>query len=338
MSDDMSREEERKLAAQVDIGKELDDMLALVQHNTAQNPPSVEEGDEDALNQAFDEETPSESEKPAKKEKATARREEPRETEERVQEETEETPATSEEDEEPLEEETETETETEAEEEEDPTSDSARIARLEEQNKALLKLLNDQLGGAQPQPRLAEEEAPPTPVRAEPSPSPSIELSDEQYQQILDDPREFVKFVQGVAATERQRTLMEMGPIIAQQVETRSIINGFFSQEGNKDLLPVINYVRTEIDRVEQENPGMTVIEVLREAAGRTRSKLGLVGQAGRPAAKPKGQQGGAQRQSGAFAGGGSARRTPPILTKKPAPDSPEGIADDIARMMNAGQ
>lgn len=133
----------------------------------------------------------------------------------------------------------------------------------------------------------------------------------------------FAVVMDAVIQQTRQSIMQELPVQVARQVNNRQVVTTWFNKEENKDLIPVLDYVRKVAIDVEAENPGFAITQVLEEAGKRVREIVGKVKSTksvAKPAAKPAG-----------FAPG-TGQRT---VSRKPTGTKPgtNSIADEFEQM-----
>ena len=131
-------------------------------------------------------------------------------------------------------------------------------------------------------------------------PTPQIEITTEQYQQMFsmtDEGREAFgqylgQLVNDRVQTARQQMMMEQSQIVVQALNTRREVDGFFNKVDennnlvNADLAPIMNFVQQTATAVEAQNPHLTITEVLEKSADLVRERIGGAQQIGRTGRK----------------------------------------------------
>lgn len=109
------------------------------------------------------------------------------------------------------------------------------------------------------------------------APSP---LTDEVMEEINNGNKDALAgYVAQAVEIARQKTLMEIGAIVGNHISVKNTFDNFFASPNNSDLLPVIDFVKSRLIKIEKDNPTLKLPELLEKTAVEVRSSMGMVNQ-----------------------------------------------------------
>lgn len=163
---------------------------------------------------------------------------------------------------------------------EEPPSE---VEVLQQQVAALQASLNSTATGVP-----IEQETTSTEPEPEPTPTEQIQrqtiapspLTDEVMEEIINGNKDALAgYVAQAVEIARQQTLMEIGTIVGNHIKVSNTFDNFFANPNNSDLLPVIDFVKSRLIKLERSNPTLALPELLEKTAVEVRSSMGMVNQ-----------------------------------------------------------
>ncbi len=210
-------------------------------------------------------------------------------------------------------------------EDDEEVSESRDIELLREQNEKLMTLVNNL---SNPQTSLSAKKIKEEVEEPETTPPPTQvilpTLDEESFDTLMRDQGAFTKYVadvaQAAAQLARQQVLVELPETIRQSNILEKRVNTFFALPENQDLQPLMQFVGRKAVSIENDNPDLSIEEVLKRAGNEVRelAALSVEKSKGKKKTKPK---------KGRFVKATSTR----VPRKKEVKPSPENqTADDI--------